>query len=631
MNHQKTPLTFNQFFSLMNKNNDVGQDDNLEIGSLGKAIGDALNGSINIDFTTELQQTVPTNYGEFEADLTKVLNDSRPLSVDFDDSFHQDVDYEINDNEQIVPDKTFSLTSNETFIINKSIPNSDHHVIEPENLSKNVDNNNTVTKQQEKIKKTSRKIPTMLAPCDCKIKNCSTNVGEEIRQEIHDQYWSMESGQQKMWDNNHVTFTEPNRRYSNGKNESRRKFTRIFFLPINGSKVEVCQKMFLSTLGFKTDKRIRTLHNSIDNTGFVRESERGKHPPKHKLFEEDFKFIKDHIRKFNPCVSHYRREHAPNRFYLPSELDVNDMYNDYVICAEEKGGKKVSYVTYWRHVKNMNISFAKLGVEECEVCDTFKIHVGSLTNREDDDGDLVRKKSKTFNTPSAPCRPECENCKTYFAHVEKKDLALSMYQLDKENAITDKETVYLSCDLQKVILLPRLPGYKKCLFTSRLIAFNMTFAPIGKRGRSHDLKPVGVLWHEEISGRKDENISSAFNRVFSFAKFRDFSNWVLWADNCGGQNKCWTLFTMLATIINSPENSLNSITIKYLCAGHTFMSADNFHRSVERAMKKMDKVYDFEDFVCCVGSHGDTISMKANDFFLWENGLSQSKISKSSG
>ena len=89
----------------MNKDNDVGQDDNLAIGSLGKAIGDALNGSFNMDFTTELDQSVPTNYEEFEADLTKVLNDSRPLPVYFDDSFHQDVGYENDDNKQIFPEK----------------------------------------------------------------------------------------------------------------------------------------------------------------------------------------------------------------------------------------------------------------------------------------------------------------------------------------------------------------------------------------------------------------------------------------------------------------------------------------------------------------------------------------------
>ena len=57
----------------------------------------------------------------------------------------------------------------------------------------------------------------------------------------------------------------------------------------------------------------------------------------------------------------------------------------------------------------------------------------------------------------------------------------------------------------------------------------MTFAPIGLRGRDHPSKALWVLLHEAISGRKDENISSAYLKAFSFANFQDFYEWVIWA------------------------------------------------------------------------------------------------------
>ena len=60
------------------------------------------------------------------------------------------------------------------------------------------------------------------------------------------------------------------------------------------------------------------------------------------------------------------------------------------------------------------------------------------------------------------------------------------------------------------------------------------------------------------------------------------------------------------------------------------MSADNFHRSVEKEMKAMDKVYDFDDFVKCVANVGDVVKMNYEDFYKFENGLSQSKDSKES-
>jgi len=37
----------------------------------------------------------------------------------------------------------------------------------------------------------------------------------------------------------------------------------------------------------------------------------------------------------------------------------------------------------------------------------------------------------------------------------------------------------MSVDMQKVIMLPRLPGVKTCVFTWRLVAFHETFAPRG--------------------------------------------------------------------------------------------------------------------------------------------------------
>ena len=120
--------------------------------------------------------------------------------------------------------------------------------------------------------------------------------------------------------------------------------------------------------------------------------------------------------------------------------------------------------------------------------------------------------------------------------TEENRLLLEHDGFVKAAAETGKgKTLYLSCDLQKVILRPLLPGYKKCLFSLCLISFNMTFAPIRKRGNTHKLKPV--FWHEAVSERKDENIASTFlKKIFSYSKFRDFSRWVLWPNNCRGQN-----------------------------------------------------------------------------------------------
>lgn len=95
---------------------------------------------------------------------------------------------------------------------------------------------------------------------------------------------------------------------------------------------------------------------------------RGRHTAHNVINRDD---IKANILKYNPCVSHYRREHAPNRKYLPSELSIAQMYSDFQ--KEQRDSIKCSYDLFRTVIAEMNISFVKLGHEECERCTKFKL------------------------------------------------------------------------------------------------------------------------------------------------------------------------------------------------------------------------------------------------------------------
>ena len=71
-----------------------------------------------------------------------------------------------------------------------------------------------------------------------------------------------------------------------------------------------------------------------------------------------------------------------------------------------------------------------------------------------------------------------------------------------------------------------------------------------------------------------------------------------------------------------------TITLKYFAVGHTFMSADSFHRRVEAEMKKMKHVCEWDDFKRCVRKSGQVCEMQVSDFMEYESGLTQSKESK---
>ena len=132
--------------------------------------------------------------------------------------------------------------------------------------------------------------------------------------------------------------------------------------------------MFVHTISFTSTKVVDiALTGSImDNVATDR---RGKHAPNHSLKEGDEEFILNHIRSYHPAIAHYRSEHAPLRQYLPSELTIVKMYRDYLAECDEEGAKSFSYSVYQKRVKSLNISFAKLGVEQCEECDEHVNHL----------------------------------------------------------------------------------------------------------------------------------------------------------------------------------------------------------------------------------------------------------------
>ena len=99
-------------------------------------------------------------------------------------------------------------------------------------------------------------------------------------------------------------------------------------------------------------------------------------------------------------------------------------------------------------------------------------------------------------------------------------------------------------------------------------------------------------------------------------------------DNCGPQNKNWSLYPALVAMINFSCTSLEIITLKYFEAGHTYMSADSFHHLVEKETKKMYNLYDFQDFLKCVSNVRRTVNINPADFHIWEKQLSKGKNSK---
>ena len=115
----------------------------------------------------------------------------------------------------------------------------------------------------------------------------------------------------------------------------------------------------------------------------------------------------------------------------------------------------------------------------------------------------------------------CNACDAHAEHLRLAKLGRECYQKDREeNEYDVEETLYLSSDMRKVIMLPRIPGYKTAVFKRRLTVYQ-TFSPIGKGQKTFD-----VIWHAGQQGR-DEDLASAYIAALRSPKFRDYDYFVI--------------------------------------------------------------------------------------------------------
>lgn len=472
-------------------------------------------------------------------------------------------------------------------------------------------------------------IPPLGAPCEkdkCK-KHCTFNIAYERRRAILQAYWSASTNERKAWVFSSIT-KAPTKKHQPPERTSGRKLTYSYHLKDeHGQPHEVCKVFFISTLGYhqKNDRFITTAVQSESLDAVLSSKDRrGRHSPANKL---DCGPIKNHIESFGPSISHYRRQHAPNRRYLANDITVKFMHEDFI---DKNPSKKCSYETYRKVVRECNISFTKLGEEECERCVQVELHTKAVGH----EGVFQAYKEWAENALDVADDDgftNCSECKGWLKHKKAAATARRHYKEDSGKIWPDDWSVR-SADLQKVMMLPRLPRNKTAVFTRRLVVYHETFAPLGSQTNQRKKMPtLSVVWHEGIAGRSAEEVTSAFVTALQHHTERDVKHAIIWADNCTAQNKNWALLTALVTMVNSSESELDEVNLKFFEPGHTFMSADSVHHGVERAIKRCPggKLFDFDDFVSAVsqaGNNTEILRLQNKNVLAWKGAQSQQQL-----
>jgi len=158
----------------------------------------------------------------------------------------------------------------------------------------------------------------------CRLR-CYDRITDESREQINKHYWQGSFGERRVWLDGHINiYSVKRRRHPHSRSHSR-QHSLTYTLPQGTGKTPVCKKMFMRTLGLKTDavitEFIRAKQRKADDISApaVTTDRRGKASPPNKI---EHNVIREHINSFHPQISHYNIAHAPHRRYLESSLSV---------------------------------------------------------------------------------------------------------------------------------------------------------------------------------------------------------------------------------------------------------------------------------------------------------------------
>lgn len=155
------------------------------------------------------------------------------------------------------------------------------------------------------------------------------DISKEQQLSIRKWYRDAKPAERRNFLTSHIKLKEPKRRVSKGVRP--KNFSAEYSLPQSKtSSVKVCQKKFVSTLGYTSNQVVKTWFkclNDVGSTSTVHYQGRAR---------IDRGVIVEHVESFMPQISHYHRANASKVRYLPRFLTIHDMYLDFIT---QKGGK----------------------------------------------------------------------------------------------------------------------------------------------------------------------------------------------------------------------------------------------------------------------------------------------------
>lgn len=317
------------------------------------------------------------------------------------------------------------VKKNEGLKTRKRLSNSKTWVrnIEKEKKTKGLE---YVTTKNKIIKK-----KLLLPPCSCRMK-CFENFSNENREIIFNNYYNLPRESQKQFIASSVIETDKKvqRVRINKEVESRRKYSRSYFLSKGTENIKVCQLMFLNTLSVTLKKVRNTVEiKRLTNSGMCQVNNRGKHGNHKKINENDKEIIRNHIKMFPSVESHYSRAHS-EKTYLNPDLSISQMYRFYISHCKDSEIVALNESIYRKiFVEEFNMSFKKPNNDTCQQCDKYDMIMKSTTDEETRESAKIDKNK----------------------HLDMAEESYEEKKKDKYLSKTNSKIATISFDLQKCL------------------------------------------------------------------------------------------------------------------------------------------------------------------------------------
>lgn len=324
-------------------------------------------------------------------------------------------------------------------------------------------------------------------------------------------------------------------------------FSFKYFLPCEPKK-EVCQVMFLNTLGISKKVVLNVFQKKIED-GCLQKDKRGRKKGKTLTGKRVMNVI-THIKMFKCVESHYVRKNSKYQ-YLAQELSVAEMHRVYKKwCAEEKM-KTESYDFYkWVFTSLFKLKFQKPKKDKCATCTAY------------------------LNKPSRSEQEEEEQRK----HQSDKAYTRKIKEERKKESEENEEVCCAAFDLQQVLLSP-FGQTGDFYYSRRLKNHNFTITEISTMGT------WCYLWHEGEENKGACEISTSLFKYLCEMKKQGVRKVYLFSDACGGQNRNRFVLIMLSYAVRLLD--FDFIDMMYLFSGHSQNENDNAHSVIEQHTRKL--------------------------------------------